>query len=175
MTEAVDASPRGWITLPRWARIGLLVLVGVLIALLAFVIVRVATRVPPIPTGTTAVADLRPGSCLAEAAIDLAEYTVIPCSEEHPQQVFAEADLALDESVYALVDSALATFGDQVCKRYLEYRLFLREGLETRQYTAYTLAVPDAAAYAAGDTVALCAIAPKSGGAITGDAYRAMP
>jgi hypothetical protein len=175
VTEAVDASPRGFNALPTWARIGLIALAAILVALIAIVAVRLATRVPTIPFGTTAVADLRPGSCLAEAQPDLEAYTVIPCGGEHPQQVFATADLELDANTYALVDTALATFGDEVCSRYLEYRLFLRAGLETRQYTAYAIAVPDAATYAAGSTEALCALAPANGGTITGDAYRSMP
>jgi hypothetical protein len=175
VTEAADASPRGWGALPIWARVGVLALVAALVALVAIVAFRVATRVPPIPFGTTAVADLRPGSCLAEAEPDLAEYTVIPCGQPHPQQVFAAPDLELDDSVYNLVDTALQEFGDEVCRRYLEYRLFLLDGLETGDYAAFAIAVPDSDAYTAGDTDALCVIVPEDGGTITGDTYRPLP
>ena len=175
MTDAVDPSPRGWAALPTWARIGIIALAAIIVALVAIVAVRLATRVPPIPLGVTSIDDLRPGSCLAEPQRDLAEYTVVACGEEHPQQAFATADLDLEEDVYVLVESSLATFGDEVCDRYLEYRLFLREGLETSDYEAYAIAVPDPDSYAAGDTEALCAVASADGTDITGDAYRPMP
>lgn len=175
MTEVVDASPRGLAALPTWARIGLIALAAVLVALLAIVAIRLATRVPPIPHGTTDVADLRPGSCLAEDGADLEQYTVVPCDRDHAQQVFATADLDLQPTVYALVESALAQFGDQVCSRYLEYRVFLHPELVTSAFTASAIAVPDPDEYAAGDTEALCVLRAVDGGAFTGDAYRAMP
>jgi hypothetical protein len=175
VTDVADSSPHGWAALPRWARLGLIALAAVVVALIAIVVVRLVTRVPPIPYGVTATDDLRPGSCLAESQADLDEYTVIPCGQAHPQQVFATADLELDDTVYALVESSLVTFGDQVCDRYLEYRLYLREGLETGGYEAYAIAVPDPEAYAAGDTEAVCALAAADGTDITGDAYRPMP
>lgn len=175
MTEVVDASPRGFAALPTWARVGLIALAAVLVALIAIVAIRLATRVPPIPHGPTAVADLRPGSCLAEDGADLEQYTVVPCTQDHPQQVFATADLDLQPTTYALVESALAQFGDQVCKRYLEYRIFLHPDLETSAFEASAIAVPDPEAFAAGDTDALCVLKSADGAAFTGDAYRPMP
>jgi hypothetical protein len=175
VTDTVEAPTRRWSALPGWARIGILVLAAVVVALIAIVVVRLATRVPPIALGVTSIDDLRPGSCLAEDAPDLAAYTVVDCGTEHPQQVFAPADVQLDDSVYALVDDSLATFGDQVCTRFLEYRLFLREGLETGDYQARAIAMPDAEAYAEGDTEGLCVIAFRDGAPITGDLYRPMP
>jgi hypothetical protein len=175
VTDTVETPSRRWSALPRWARIGILVLAAVIVALIAIVAVRLATRVPPIALGVTSIDDLRPGSCLAEDALDLTEYTVVACGTEHPQQAFAPADVQLDDSVYALVDDSLATFGDQVCLRFLEYRLFLREGLETGDYEAHAIAMPDAAAYADGDTEGLCVISRRDGEPITGDLYRPMP
>jgi hypothetical protein len=175
VTDAVDAPVRRWSALPGWARIGILVLAAAVVALLVFVVVRVATRVPSIPLGVTAIDELRPGSCVAEDERDRDEYTVVACGAAHPQQVFAPADLELDDQVYPLVDDVLATFGDQVCDRYREYRLFLREGLETGDYEAYAIAIPTSEAYEAGDTEALCVIVARDGAAITGDLYRAMP
>lgn len=176
MTDAVEASARRWSALPGWARLGILALAVVIVVIIAIVVVRVVTRVPPIPLGTTAIGDLRPGSCLAEDGLDLAEYTVVSCGTEHPQQVFAPADLTLDQATYELVDASLATFGDELCARFLEYRLFLVEGLVTGQYDTDVIDVPDADAYAAGDTEALCVIYPRDAGAtITGDLYRPMP
>lgn len=161
--------------MPRWARLGLLALAAVVVALLVLVIVRVVTKVPPIPLGPTAVGDLREGSCLEESGVDLEEYTVVPCDEPHAQQVFAVAELELDDNAYALVDAALSTFGDEVCGRYLEYRLFLVEDLVRRDYTTFAIAIPDADAYAEGDTEALCVVAPEGGGILTENLYRAMP
>jgi hypothetical protein len=175
VTDTVDAPTRRWSALPAWARIGILVLAVVIVALIAAVLVRLATRVPPIPLGVTSIDDLRPGSCLAEEATDLDEYMVVDCGVAHPQQVFAPADVELDDSVYSLVDDSLATFGDQVCARFLEYRLFLREGLATGDYTASAIAMPDAAAYEDGDTEGLCVVAARDGSTITGDLYRPMP
>lgn len=175
MTDVVDAPNRPWMSLPRWARFGIILLAAIVVVLVAIVAVRLATRVPAIPLGVTAVDDLRPGACLAEDARDAAEYTVVGCGEAHAQQVFAVADLDLDDDVYALVDDALVVFGDQVCDRYLEYRLFLLDDLETSDFEAYAIAVPTSAAYADGDTEALCAIADDDGAALTSDLYRAMP
>lgn len=176
MTDAVDAPTRRWSALPGWARLGLLSLAVVIVVIIAIVVVRVITRVPPIPLGTTSVGDLRPGSCLAEVGLDLEEYTVVACGTEHPQQVFAPADLTLDSATYELVGSSLATFGDQLCGRFLEYRLFLVEGLETGQYSARAIGIPDQEAYTSGDTEALCVVSPQEAGAtITGDLYRPMP
>ena len=175
MSDATEPRSARWRALPGWARIGILVGATVLVVLAVAVAVRVATRVPPIPLGTTAVADLRPGACLAEPARDAAQYTVVPCSTAHPQQVFAVADLAINDSIYELVEPALATFGDQVCSRFREYRLGLQEGLVTGDYVAYAIDVPDRTAWEAGDTVALCAIADVDGASLSADLYRPVP
>jgi len=161
--------------LPRWARYGLIALAAVVVALMALVVIRVVTRVPPIPLGATAAADLREGSCLAEAETDLSQYTVVACDEPHPQQVFAVADLELDDNVYAVVDASLATFGDEVCDRYLEYRLYLDAALVRQDYRTSAIAVPDADAYADGRRHTLCAIARDDEDPMSGSVYRAMP
>jgi hypothetical protein len=164
-----------WSRLPSWARIGLVAFVAVVVALVALIGFRVATRVPAIPLGDTAIADLQPGACLAEDGADLDTYTVVACSAPHPQQVFAIADLELDESVYAQTGGALDAFGDAVCDRYLEYRLFLDQELERSDYTTRAIGLPTPDEYAAGDTDALCVIAREDGADLTSDLYRAMP
>jgi hypothetical protein len=175
VTEATEATTTsGWRALPRWLRLGILVVITVTVVLAALVVVRVVTRVPPIPTGITAAGDLRQGSCLAESG-DLDEYTVVPCTQPHPQQVYAEADLDLDEDVYSATASALQLFGDALCKRYLEYRLFLAADLDRNDYEVAAIDVPDPQTYAAGDTVALCVITSDEGSDLTADLYRAMP
>jgi hypothetical protein len=168
--------PAGWWRrLPSWARIGLLAFVVVVIALAALVAVRLATRAPAITLGASSVDDLVAGSCLAEDSRDLEEYTVVACGEPHPQQVFATADLELDELVYAQTGGALASFGDEVCDRYLEYRLFLAADLDKGDYVAHALSVPTPDAYASGDTDALCVISHEDGERLTADLYRPMP
>lgn len=164
-----------WSRLPSWARIGLLAFVVVVVALATLVAVRLATRAPAIPLGVSSVGELRPGSCLAEDALDLDEYTVVPCGESHPQQVFASADLELDELVYTETGGALTAFGDEVCDRYLEYRLFLVAELDKDEYRAYAIGVPTPEAYESGDTDALCVIAHEDGERLTADLYRPMP
>lgn len=175
MTDAVETRSSWWSVLPRWARIGLITFLAIVVALATVVVVRVATRTPAIPLGATAVEDLLPGSCLEEAGRDLDEYTVVPCQDEHPQQVFAVAELELTPDVYTLVDEAIGMFGDEVCDRYLEYRLFLLADLDRGDYEVYAIAVPSVDDYAAGRTDALCAIAPLDGGTMTGDLHRPMP
>lgn len=175
MTDAVEPRSSRWSAFPRWARVALVVVAVIVIALIAFVVIRVATRVPPIPLGVTETHELRLGSCLADDARDAAEYTVVNCGDAHPQQVFAAADLSMNDSVYAAVEPALATFGDQVCRRFLEYRLGLLDDLVTFDLTAYAIAVPAADSYAAGDTVALCAVASADGSPLTSDLYRPAP
>jgi hypothetical protein len=174
VTDVVEAPSRGWRALPSWARLGIIALAAIVLALVAVVAIRVATRVPPIPTGITPAAELRVGSCLAEDGADAAEYTVVPCGVAHPQQVFATADLDLDPTVYGLVGASIGTFGDAVCDKFLEYRLYLRPGLVTSDYTASAIAVPTADQYAAGDTEALCVILANEGTS-SEDLYRPAP
>jgi hypothetical protein len=156
-------------------RVGFIALVTIVVALACILAFRLLTRATPIYLGVTAVEALQPGSCLAEADRTLDEYTVIPCSQPHPQQVFATAELELDELVYAQTGGALQSFGDEVCDHYLEYRLFLVAELEKGDYEAFAIAVPTPEQYASGDTEALCVLVAEDGTDITGDAYRAMP
>jgi len=165
----------GWSGLPRWARIGIVALGVVILVLVAIIPIRALTRVAPITLGATDVDDLRPGSCLVESDQRLETYTVISCGIAHPLQVFAEADLDLDEDLYAETGAALQSFGDATCDRYLEYRLFLVPDLEKNDYVATSIDVPTPEEFAAGDTVALCVLAADDDGDITGDAYRALP
>ena len=164
-----------WARLPAWARIGLVAFLAVVVALVAFVAFRVLTRTPSIALGPTGVDELRPGSCLAEDGLDRDEYTVVACGVAHPQQVFATADLEVDELIYGQTGGALAAFGDAVCGRYLEYRLFLVADLEKGDYAARAVSLPTPDEYAAGETEALCVIAHEDGDLITEDLYRPMP
>jgi hypothetical protein len=175
VTEAPVAARGWWSRVPAWARVGLIALLTVVVALAGLLAFRLLTRAAPIPLGVTAVGDLRPGSCLAEAARDLAEYTVVPCGQPHPQEVFATAELEVDDLVYAQTGGALQSFGDELCDRYREYKLFLVAGIDKNDYAAYAIDLPNPEQYAGGDTEALCVIAAEDGSDITGDVYRQMP
>lgn len=180
MTDAAEARA-GWSALPRWARLGIIAFAAIVAALLLVVAIRVATRTPPIPLGTTSSDDLRPGSCLAESDPALDTYTVVSCGDEHPAQVFATVDLVLPGGLATQTDASLTVFADAVCGRYLEYRLFLVPGLDKFAYDSSAIAVPKPDAYAAGDTSALCVIVPADPdgdgqrGTMTGDLYQQMP
>ncbi len=174
MTDSSE--PLGWwARLPAWARIGLLAFAVVVITLAGFVAYRVLTRVPAIPTGPTDAGELRPGSCVAEESLDLEEYTVVTCDQPHPLQVFATADLELGDAVYAQTGGALTAFGDAVCGRYLEYRLFLAADLDKSEYRTRAIDLPTPERYAAGDTDASCVIAREDGADLIEDLYRPMP
>lgn len=191
MTDAATAHPepapggfRPWFAgLPRWARIGFIAGIVIVVGLASFVAYRVLTRVPAIPLGVTAAHDLLPGSCLADAAPDLDEYEVVACTVEHPAQVFAVAPLDLDDTLFSEdgafrgpdAGDALPIFGDQVCSRFLEYRLYLVDDLVKRDHVASSLAVPTLDEWRAGDTDVLCVVAAKDGSALTRDLYRPMP
>ncbi len=162
-------------SLPQWARIGIIVLAAMVIAVVAILAVRVLTRTPVIPTGSTAADDLQVGSCLAEAERSLDRYTVVGCGEPHPVQIFAIADVGVADAVYDQTQGVLDAFADAVCERYLEYLLFLPDDLERSDHVVSSITTPDAQQYAAGDTDALCVIALESGEPLTGDLYRAMP
>lgn len=173
MTEATE-STGWWARLPRWGRIGIIAGAAMVIAIAGLVVARAVARIAPIPTGATAVADLRPGACLAEAA-PTGDVEVVPCGAAHAAEVFATAKLDLDDAVYAQVSPALQQFADAVCGRYLEYRLFLDPGITRSDWTAHAIAVPDPDAFAAGDTEALCVVAPADGGTATGGIARPAP
>ncbi|MEO8529357.1 MAG: hypothetical protein ABI435_09770 [Pseudolysinimonas sp.] len=175
MSDAVEPRKSAWSRLPRWGRIGLIAAVVVVLTLVGIVGFRILSKVPNIPLGVTAVGDLRDGSCLAEDGRDLAEYTVVPCTTAHPQQLFATADLDLADVVYAREGSALDAFGDSVCGHFLEYRLFLMDHLRTNDYIAYAIDVPTPDEYLAGHTNARCAIASTDRSNLTTDLYRQMP
>lgn len=191
MTDAVTAETepasrgfRTWFTgLPRWVRIGFVAGLVIVVGLASFVAYRVLTRVPHIPLGVTAAEDLLPGSCLADAEPDLAEYEVVACSVEHPAQVFAIAPLDLDETLFsddgafrgADAGDALPIFADEVCERFLEYRLYLVSDLDKQHYEARSLTVPSLDDWRAGDQDVLCVIADEDGAPLTRDLYRPMP
>jgi hypothetical protein len=167
--EAAD-SPRT----PRWGRIGIIAAAAVVVAIIATVGVRMVLADPRPALGVTAAADLRLGSCLAEAGVDLERWTVVDCSVGHPQQVVASMDLSVVTNVYSAF-SAMTTVAEEICDRYLEYDLFVQESVDSTTHDLIALAVPSQEQYEAGDTRALCAIVALDGTPITTDLYRPMP
>ena len=168
--------------LPTWLRIGIVAAATIVVVLIISVVIRIILETPTIPLGVTAAADLRPGSCLAEAGGTAEEYTVVACSNPHQQQVIARVDLAFPGVDYT-ADESLAIFADETCTRLLEYRLYLPSDLVKVEYETTAIAPPTLERYEAGDTETLCAVLdnhdiPKEGGRsedLTVDLYRPLP
>jgi hypothetical protein len=168
--------------LPTWLRIGIVAAATVIVVLVISVVIRLVLETPNIPLGVTAVGDLQPGSCLAEAGGTADAYTVVACSSPHQQQVIASVDLAFPGVPYT-ADESLAIFADETCKRLLEYRLFLPRDLVKIDYETSAIAAPTLAEYDSGDTETLCAVLdnhniPEENGqseSLTTDLYRPLP
>lgn len=159
---------------PRWGLIGLIAAAVVILAVVAVIAVRLLLASPHPTLGDTDAADLQLGSCLREDEPDLDEYTVIDCSRDHPQQVVAEIDLAKTGVEYTHYES-MAVYAQEVCDRYFEYGLFVREGTNSG-YGFALLAMPDEDDFADGDsTRALCAIVHEDGDDLDEDLYQPMP
>src|SRR5688572_13693150 len=82
-TTAPPAARTGFASLPRWLRIGMVAAVTAVGVLIIAVVIRIVLQTPVIPTGSTPVAQLLPGSCLVEPGSDDDRYTVVPCSTPH--------------------------------------------------------------------------------------------
>jgi hypothetical protein len=171
----------GFAGLPRWLRIGLIAAATAVVVLIIAVVIRIVLQTPMIPTGTTSADRLVPGACLLEPG-DADEYTVVPCSTPHQQQVIAEVDLAFPGVVYT-ADESLAVYAEEVCLRLVEYRLYLPEDIVKSDYTAGAISAPTLPEYESGDTETLCTVLdhpdrPDDGGVsedLTRDLYRPIP
>ncbi|MEO5921950.1 MAG: septum formation family protein [Pseudolysinimonas sp.] len=178
---AQSVTPTGFAGLPRWLRIGLIAAVTAVVVLIIAVAVRVALQTPVIPTGPTSVDRLVPGACLLEPG-DADEYTVVPCSTPHQQQVIASVDLAFPGVPYT-ADESLAVYAQETCLRLVEYKLYLPDDIVKSDYTAAAISAPTLEQYDAGDTETLCAVLdhpdrPEDGGVsedLTRDLYRPIP
>ena len=124
--------------------------------------------------GPTAAADLRPGACLAEADADLAQYTVVDCVEEPAQQVVADIDLSRDTSQYT-TPAALDAYAQEICDRFLEYDLYVVDGIDEAVYDFVAITVPTPDDVVNGDAAARCAVVARDGSPLPGSLYRAMP
>jgi hypothetical protein len=179
----VDTTPTatGFAGLPRWLRIGLIAAATAVLVIIVAVIIRIVLQTPIIPTGPTPADRLVPGACLLEPG-DADQYTVVPCTTPHQQQVIASVDIAFPGVSYS-ADESLAVYAEQTCLRLVEYRLFLPADIVKTDYTAAAIAAPTVEQYDAGDTETLCAVLdhpdrPTVGGSsedLTRDLYRPIP
>lgn len=158
----------------NWGRLGLIAAGAVVVALVLIVVVRLIASAPHPELGETEAHALPLGACLEQQAVDLEEYTVIDCAAEHPQQVFGVVDLTEDSSIYTEF-SAMSSYVDEVCKRYLEYGLFVKSGVKSDTYDASAIAVPTEDEFEAGTSEARCALTNRDGSALTADLYQRMP
>lgn len=160
---------------PRWGLIGIIAGVTVVVAIAATVGIRALIARPAPSLGVTAAADLRPGSCLADpadAATD--EVTVVDCGSPHPQQVVGTVDLSIDTQAYTQF-SAMSTYADEVCDRFLEYGLLVSDGVDADGYDLMAVAVPSESDYVGGRSEAYCAVQALDGSPLVGDLYRPLP
>jgi hypothetical protein len=158
-TPDVAESPTpatGFAGLPPWLRIGLIAAATAIVVLIIAVGVRIVLQTPIIPTGVTPVDRLVPGACLLEPG-DLDEFTVVPCSTPHQQQVIASVDLEFAGVPYS-ADESLAVYAQETCRRLLEYRLYLPSDLVKAEYTTNPISPPTLEQYTSGDTTTLCAV-----------------
>lgn len=152
------------------------------VVLIVAVVIRIVLQTPVIPTGVTSADRLLPGSCLLEPGSDEKEYTVVPCSVPHQQQIIASVDLDFPGVPFTAAES-LAIYAQETCDRLLEYRLYLPKGLEKNEWKMSAVAPPTLAQYEAGDSETLCAIYdnpefPDEGGSaenVTIDLYSPIP
>lgn len=159
---------------PRWGLIGLVAGGTILLVLLGVIGVRAVVASIGPPLGVTAAADLQLGSCIAEDSFDLTEFTVVDCSIAHPQQ--AVGIVEMDQSTAVYTDfSAMTTYIEEVCDRFLEYGLFLPANVKNDAFDLSAIAVPTEEEFAAGRRTALCSLTSLDGGQLLGDYYRPLP
>jgi hypothetical protein len=159
---------------PRWAIVGVIAGLTVLIIIVVVIIVKVAVNSTLVPLGVTSANELQTGSCLAEGATDLAEYTVVDCGLPHPQQVVALIDLGKTDNIYTQF-SAMSSYAQEICDRLIEYRLYLREGPTYDDYQLVVVGMPSEQQFADGGQFARCAIIHTAGDELTESYYKAMP
>lgn len=155
----------------RWSLLAVVAAGAVLLMLLTLFVVRLITSNAHPPLGPTAVEQLQPGSCLAEADPTLAQYTVVDCGQPHPLQVIAAVDLSLGSDAFSSHD-AMPALAQLVCDRYLEYDLFVSQEPGEDRLAMVAIGVPSAAEWDAGRTTALCAVTSTDGSPLTGDEFR---
>jgi len=155
----------------RWGRLAINAGAAVVVALLVLLVVRLIIANAGPALGVTPVADLQPGSCLAEGSTKAEEYTVVDCSTPHEQQVVATVDLSLGRDVFTSFD-AMPALAQEVCDRYLEYDLFVEQEAHEDRLSMAALGLPTEAEYEAGRTDAFCAVVATDGSKLTTDEYR---
>jgi hypothetical protein len=162
----------------RWPLIGLIAGGTLLLILIGGVGVRALVAALPPGIGSTAVGDLRPGSCLKEADAGLPTYTVVPCFFDHGQQFIAPVDLSVSGNVFTQF-SVMTTYTQAVCDRFLEYGLFIAPEVASAanrsNYAMHAFYVPSEAEFKSGTVMAGCSISRADGTASSSDLFKAAP
>ena len=182
-TTPASSARTGFGGLPRWLRIGLIAAATAVVVLVFAVVIRVVLQTPIVPYGVTPADRLLVGSCLLEPGGSASEYTVVPCTTPHQQQVIASIDLEFPGVDPYTADESLAVYAQETCDRLLEYRLYLPHDIDKFEYAMSAVAVPTLDAFSGGDTTTLCAVldnpdSPEDGGVsddLTRDLYRPIP
>ena len=115
----------------------------------------------------------QPGAA-AHATPPPPEYTVVPCSTPHPQQIVGTVDMSV-RSVNYTDYSAIAVFVAEVCERFVEYSLFVRDDITADDHRTQVLAIPSEKEFDGGTTDALCTISARDGSDLTESLYRPLP
>lgn len=155
----------------RWGLLALVAGGAVILTLLTLLVVRIVISNARPPLGVTAVVDLQPGSCLAEDSADAEQYTVVSCSDPHPQQVISTFDLALGRDSFTSY-AAIPELASEICQRYLEYNLYVEQAPADDRLSVQALGLPTEAQYNEGRTTAFCVVVATDGSALTTDDYR---
>lgn len=162
----------------RWSLIGIIAAVTIVVALIVLVSVRALVSVQHPQPGIVDADQLVLGSCLAEESTDAAQYTVVDCSEPHPQQVVADIDLTISTAEYTHFESR-ALYAQEVCNRFLEYGLFVPEHIASifvrDAFELRLISMPTEQQLEAGRTTAYCAIRPVDGSFLVDNLYEPLP
>jgi hypothetical protein len=181
LTDASEDSPAYAAGAGRripWPLVGLIAGGSLLLILIGGVGVRALVAALPPGIGSTAVGDLRPGSCLKESDAGLATYTVVPCFLDHGQQFIAPVDLSVSGNLFTQF-SVVTTYTQAVCERFLEYGLFIEPEVASAanrsNYSMHAFHVPSEAEFTSGSVMAGCSIGRADGTVSNSDLFKAAP
>ena len=173
-----DTAPAAPPRQTRWALIGIVAAITIVVALVVLVSVRALISVPYPEPGVVDADKLILGSCLAEDSVDAAQYTVVDCSQAHPQQVVADIDLTISTADYTHFESR-ALYAQEVCDRFLEYGLFVPDRIADvfvrASYELRLISMPSQEQLEAGRTTTFCAIRAVDGSLLTENLYEPLP
>jgi hypothetical protein len=170
LRDSPTDAPRG----VNWLRLGIAAGATVILVVIAIAGFNSVIEEFSAQSGPTATAELQLGGCLADSDVGIAQYTVIDCAFEHPQQVVADVDLGRTSTTYNSTE-ALVTYVEEVCNRFIEYGIYIRADVREEQYDVFALWVPTIEEVASGVDRALCAVRSLDGTPLTEDLYQPVP